>query len=113
MLGQRTSNGLGRAAAGLVLAAAILVPTAAWALFAPSANLWDRWAAHDAASVQTIDHAAWDEFLTAYVVPGPDGLNRFAYGRVTGNDRATLDAYVAALTGTQVSALNRRERSTP
>ena len=114
MFVQRASTGVGRAAASLFLAAAMFLPTAACAgfesLFAPSADLWDRWETHDAASVETVDHTAWDGLLMTHIMPGRDGLNRFAYGRVTGEDRAALDGYIAALAGVRVSALNRGEQ---
>jgi hypothetical protein len=77
-------------------------------LFAPSAQPWDRWAAHDPASTVTVDHDAWDAFLGANVTAGADGINRLAYGRVA--DRSVLDRYVEMLAGTAVDTLARSEQ---
>ena len=93
-----------------------VVGAVAIALFAatadaqPKPELWPRWSAHDAASTQTLDHSAWDRWLAAYVTTDSDGVNRVAYGRVTSADRAALQAYIATLTATRVTALNRPEQ---
>ncbi len=80
------------------------------ALFAPSATVWDRWTAHDPQSTAIIDHSAWDRLLGRYVIAGGDGINRFAYGRVTADDRAALSAYIGALAATPVSHHNRPQQ---
>jgi hypothetical protein len=80
------------------------------ALSAPRAELWERWAAHDPDAAATIDHAAWDRLLETYLVPGSDGVNRFAYGRVTDEDRRALDGYVAGLAGLPISRFGRPEQ---
>ena len=80
------------------------------ALFAPSADLWERWQAHDPASTATIDHSPWDRLLATYVVRGRDGIARFAYGRVTEADRAVLDAYVGGLAATPISRYARPDQ---
>ena len=52
------------------------LPAAAFsitALFAPSAELWERWLTHDANAKATIDHGPWDNFLQANVFAGDDG----------------------------------------
>ena len=80
------------------------------ALFAPSAELWARWQAHDPGSTRTIDHGAWDRLLKAYLVVAPGQVNRFAYRRVTPADRAALDAYIAGLAALPVSRTRRDEQ---
>jgi hypothetical protein len=80
------------------------------ALFAPSATMWDHWTAHDPRSTAVIDHSAWDRLLGRYVVAGGDGVNRFAYGRVTADDRAALSAYIAALAAAPVSRHGRPQQ---
>jgi hypothetical protein len=80
------------------------------ALFAPSADLWQRWQAHDPASTATIDHSPWDRLLASYVVRGGDGIARFAYDRVSEADRAALDAYVGGLAATPISGYSRPEQ---
>ena len=77
------------------------------ALFAPRADLWERWTAHDPASTAVIDHAPWDQFLKAYVTPHADGVNRVAYARVTAADRKALADYVDRLAGVAIGAYGR------
>ena len=56
-------------------------------------------------ATMTVDHRAWDSLLSNYVVASPDGINRFAYGRVSKADRQALKAYLAKLQGVKVTAL--------
>ena len=79
-------------------------------LFAPKAELWDRWSAHDNASTATIDHGGWQRFLDTYVRAGDDGVNRVAYGRVSPADHTALDRYIGSLTNTRVTRLSRAEQ---
>ncbi len=46
---------------------------------------------------QPVDHGVWGAFLQRYVVSDEEGLNRVAYGKVTAEDRASLEAYIASL----------------
>ena len=87
-----------------------LLALPASALGAPRANLWSDWLAHDPESSLRVDHDPWDAFLAAYLSPGPDGVNRLAYARVTDRDKAALDAYVKKLAATPVSRLAREEQ---
>ncbi len=90
-----------------------VVPSAAGAIeswFAPSAKLWPRWEAHDPAASRTVDHGPWRRFLSAHVVAGTDGIARVAYGKVSAEDKAALDAYVRALAAEPVSRLTRAEQ---
>ncbi len=100
--------------ARLTLGAALLISLAGWVsierLFAPKAELWPRWQAHDPGSGASVDHGAWQRLLESYLAPGTDGVNRFAYGRVSPADREALNAYVESLAATQVSALKRAEQ---
>ena len=96
----------------LVLLAA--VPLAGFvsleALFAPKAELWPRWAAHDPASTVWIDHGDWTRFLQKYVKPDPSGLNRVNYRGVTPADRKALGDYIARLSSLPVSRYSRPEQ---
>lgn len=87
-----------------------LVVTAAPALAAPEADLWERWTAHEPASPITVDHRVWDRLLGTYVMPGADGVNRFAYGRVTQGDRAAIGSFIDTLAATPLSRLRRDEQ---
>ncbi len=102
-----------RVAGVLAAVAAVLLATGLSpfeALFAPSARLWERWAAHDPASAATIDHSAWDEFLGRFVARDASGVNRFAYARLVPDDRRDLGRYVEALAATPISRYARSEQ---
>ncbi len=104
----------GRIGARVALGAALLVSLAGWVsierLFAPKAELWPRWQAHDPDSTETVDHGAWQRILGAYLAPGADRVNRFAYASLGPADGRALDGYIAGLAATPVSALARPEQ---
>ncbi|WP_218940158.1 DUF547 domain-containing protein [Denitrobaculum tricleocarpae] len=77
---------------------------------APSAELWERWSAHDPASTTVLQHDAWDAFLSRYVSEHADGVNRVDYAGVSRADKRKLADYIDALTATRVSGLNRAEQ---
>lgn len=79
-------------------------------LFAPDADLWERWQAHDPASTAVIDHSPWDGFLKRYVVADPEGANLVRYADVSTEDRLLLDNYIAGLAGLPVSRYGRDEQ---
>lgn len=104
---KRLAFALALAAAGPAVAA----PIALERQLAPKAALVDaRFEAATEASVIAVDHAAWTQFLSTYVIASPDGVNRVRYRAVTADDRAALDAYIAALEMTDVAALSRPEQ---
>ena len=79
-------------------------------LFAPKAELWERWTRHAAQDARRISHAEWDRFLATYLA-NPDGrVNRVAYGSVTEPDRAALAAYIGRLSGIRISDYARPEQ---
>jgi hypothetical protein len=78
--------------------------------FAPKAEPWPRWQAHDAASARIIEHAVWQNFLDRYVADDGTGLTRVAYGRVTPEDRRQLDGYLSALSAQPIAAVARPEQ---
>lgn len=80
------------------------------ALLAPKARLWERWTAHDPASTQVVDHAAWTALLRRWRHPGADGIARFDYAGVTAADRQALEAYLGRLAAIPVERLNRDEQ---
>ena len=105
-----------RPAALLIAAMALAVAgfTPLESLFAPRSVLWERWTAHDTESTASIDHAAWDRLLEAYVVPGlvpgANGVNRFAYRRVTDADTRALADYTEDLSRIPISRYRRDEQ---
>ena len=74
---------------------------------APDAVLWPRWEAHDPNATMEVDHSLWANLLGRYLVTGTDGINRFAYGKVTKEDRGKLDNYLTLLANTPISNYNR------
>jgi len=102
--------GLGRAAA----LSATALPLAGFgsfeALFAPRADLWPRWTAHDPGATAEIDHTAWGRLLKARLHAGEDGVNRFDYAGVTIADRVTLGRYIAALAALPIDDYDRAEQ---
>ena len=103
--------------AALVVACAVALaafPAAAAhsfeALFAPGADLWERWTAHDPDAAARIDHRTWDRFIKTYVSDGGDGVNRVAYGRVTDADKRALEDYIAGLAATPIRRYSRAEQ---
>ena len=47
--------------------------------------------------------------MKKYLKPSPNGVNRVAYGRVTGDDRRALYEYLVALRLTSIERFNRAE----
>lgn len=80
------------------------------ALFAPKADLWERWTERNPADSRMLDHGAWDKFLKRYVSPDADGVNRLAYAQVAQGDQQRLANYLQALAATPISSYNAREQ---
>jgi len=97
-----------RHVAALLLALAAILPTTAAG--APSANLWERWLAHDPAARTTIDHAVWGDFLSAHLVIGADGINRVNYRGVSTQRRSELTAYLDELQRVAIDRYARPEQ---
>ena len=87
---------------------AVIVGRPGWA--APSARLWEKWAANDPSSQTVVGQQGWADFLSRYLVEEPDGINRVRYGEVSAADKAGLARYVDAMSRIAVSHLNRREQ---
>jgi hypothetical protein len=79
-------------------------------LAAHADELDQYFATNNPKATMTIDHSAWERILTAYVVPSPDRINRFAYGRVSGADKKALKDYLARLQQVKVTALKADEQ---
>ncbi|MGI9506409.1 MAG: DUF547 domain-containing protein [Geminicoccaceae bacterium] len=103
-------RGLLALGSGLAVTVASTAISPNQALAAPKAELWARWQAHDPASTAAIDHSAWGDLLGRFLVQSPDGINRLAYGKVIGEDRTKLDAYVNGLIALPISTYNRTEQ---
>ncbi|CUK07426.1 hypothetical protein RUE5091_02941 [Ruegeria denitrificans] len=59
---------------------------------------------------QRVDHGDWTAFLSRYVAPDAQGVNRVAYAQVTQADRARLDGYLADLQAIDPTQLARNQQ---
>jgi hypothetical protein len=80
------------------------------ALFAPDAELWPRWSAHDENATANIDHDAWSAFLFRYRQLGVDGIARIQYENVTPAHRERLNAYIDKLAEVEISSFAREQQ---
>ncbi len=103
-----------RASRRAVIAGALALPLMGFkgfdSLFAPKAELWERWQQHDPSSSVALDWSDWDAWLGRHVMAGPDGINRFDYSEINGAERAALDAIIDRLAAVTVSTLNRDQQ---
>jgi len=76
----------------------------------PRAVLWERWLAHDEASMRSISHRAWEQFLIRYLRIDSNGVHRVAYGQVTDADRQRLERYVDHLARLPIGRYNRDQQ---
>lgn len=95
---------------GLFIALLALSQLPYFALAAPKAELWARWAKHEAASGAKVDHGAWDRWLKQFVVSHPSGINRVRYQDVRAEEMRGLKNYLAQLQGVAISTYNRAEQ---
>ena len=65
---------------------------------------------NDPSSTIAIDHSAWDQFLSCYLITDSQGLNRIHYGRVSAADRQQLEGYLSYLQSVDLRTLNRNEQ---
>ncbi len=79
-------------------------------LFAPKAELWPKWQAHQPDSQQQIDHSAWDRFLQTTIQPGTDGINRLPYAAITATQRQSLADYIDAMQAIRISQYSRPQQ---
>lgn len=61
-------------------------------------------------SSYVVDHSTWDGFLSKYLVTDSRGINRIRYGRVSDNDRYSLQSYLEYLQAIDLRQLNRNEQ---
>ena len=92
----------------------LIVPLAAFdsieALFAPSADLWPRWQAHDPASDKAIDHGTWNSLIADHSQLDPQGIRQVDYAALAGPARPALDSYLTKLAALPISSYNRDEQ---
>jgi hypothetical protein len=78
----------------LALSPALLAWRSNEALFAPSAEEIDFWAAETGGEAEEPDFSAWSAWLSRQVRLGPDGVARIDYGGVTGEEKQALAAII-------------------
>ena len=105
LLSRRSLLAVSLAGGGLVFAGRPRVVAAA-----PASDLWPRWTTHDPASTLTVDHTAWDTFLSRYRSQNAAGVALVDYRAVTAADRQALDDYLQQLSSTPVDSLSRPEQ---
>ena len=91
-----------------VLTTWMLVSGFGFSSSAPEA--WEDWAQSNAQDTSTIDHSAWTAILETHVIPGQDGLNRFAYSKLTADDKKALAAYIASMEAIEITSFNKNEQ---
>jgi hypothetical protein len=79
-------------------------------LSAPTALLWQKWAANEPASRVVIDHQPWAMFLRRNLIEEPDGIGRLRYGDVSALDRQALAQYLEDMSKVPVHSLNASEQ---
>ena len=62
------------------------------------------------AASPTVDHAAWDRLLKAYVKPGADGVNRVDYAAFKRDGHAALKTYIGSLQSIDPNTLGHAEQ---
>ena len=78
---------------------------------APKSEYWAFWDQSNDHSGKTIDHSAWTDVLSEYLVTNhQSGINRFRYGEVSKADSKKLDRYISALAKKDPRNYNRREQ---
>ena len=94
----------------LPLALACFAAMPALAQPARAATIETIFADSNKTSLATVDHAAWDKLLKAYVRPAENGLNRIDYKRFKSEGHKALKGYVRALEAVDVPKLGRAEQ---
>lgn len=79
-------------------------------IFAPSAEVWERWEKSIASSPATIRHEAWSTFLNRHVIAHTESANRLDYAGITDEDRQMLEDYIQYLSSIAIGTHNRAEQ---
>ena len=80
------------------------------AIGSPKAELWERWAAHDPASTQSVDQSDFNEFLFHYVKTSRKAPGHVAYAEVSAEHRSLLARHLERQKAVPVSRLSRNEQ---
>lgn len=74
----------------------------------PSSKELKNWKISSSSSTKTVDHGSWDKILKKYI-SNKNGVNLFAYGKVSSADKKSLKSYIDQLKNTDPRELNRKE----
>ena len=86
-------------------------PSSSGSIGIPAAAVTDSvFEINDPNSIIAIDHSAWDQFLSCYLITDQYGLNRIRYRDVSIGDRQQLENYLTYLQSVDVRTLNRDEQ---
>jgi len=92
----------------LLILPILLVNLTAYA--APKADLWKYWQQSNPQSSQSIDHGAWQDFLSKYLHTSSDGVNRLDYRSVKSEDKLVLKQYIGELSNKLITKYHRDEQ---
>ncbi len=101
MFGHRISAKVCRSAALIAVLFATSGFLNSWSSSKP--EVWEGWDANNPKNTQPVDHSAWGALLKKYVKTDKAGLNRFAYGKVSAEDKKTLKKYIAGLAKLEIT----------
>lgn len=68
-----------------------------------------HWELHNDNSIKTINHSAWENFLTNYIVIAGDN-HLVKYSKITSQDHQALKNYLTQLSNVPISQYNRNEQ---
>ena len=77
----------------------------------PSQDYWGFWDKSSLRNFSRIDHRAWDEILSTYVIDNhASGVNRFRYSEVSTKNRKKLGRYLKDMAKLDPRTYSRREQ---
>ena len=82
---------------------------AGFSVAAPKSEYWALWDRCNKNNSESVSHVEWQRLLDAYLKETPE-VRLFDYDRVSAEDRASLDHYLAYLAGIDPRGYSRREQ---
>ena len=79
------------------------------AFSAPNKDYWEKWAAFNPLSTQTISYTAWQQFLDKYVI-SKEGQTYLEYKKVTKDNKKELQHAIKLLAQLPITNYNRDEQ---
>lgn len=94
----------------LALASLLTLPLTTQSATAKDREISQAFAASDIHAHSVVDQTIWANILRRYVKVEPDGINRFAYTKMSNKDKAALKTYLVALQRVSPETLNPNEQ---